>query len=278
MAHFDQVAYRGPTTDKGPSPGIWQHIPRNVLAGRDGVHFFEDFLSFGVGTAVASNVGLYAANSGAWRSYEDTGGAIDMLETEVDGVLKVTTDTTDNDEMWLCPGTAKTVLGKITDGDSGRVAFEVRVRFPQIVTQNLFLGLSEEGCAVADTITDAGVFITTKDMIGFQVVEGASSTMTFSYQKASQTRQVPITALQTLVADTWYKFGFLYTSFGPNTKRIRVFLNGAEQSTYVTATNIAAATFPSGEELNILLGLKNGAGAATRMDIDWVRFAATQNR
>jgi hypothetical protein len=120
--------------------------------------------------------------------------------------------------------------------------------------------------------------LATKDFIGFSVVEGASSTMTFMYQKASQTKQVVIATLKTLVAATWYKFGFLYTSAGPDAKRIRVYVDGVEQATWVTATNLAAPTFPSAEELNVLLGLKNGAGAATGMDIDWVRCAGTAGR
>jgi hypothetical protein len=112
-------------------------------------------------------------------------------------------------------------------------------------------------------------------MIGFNLAEAASATMTFAYRKAGQALTVNIAALKTIVAATWYKFGFLYDGAAPTNKRIRVFVDGEEQSTYVTATNIAAATFPSGEELNPLIGLKNGAGAVTQWDVDWVRVGYT---
>lgn len=268
----DLVSYAG-LSGVGPSDAIWQHVPADVLAGRSGFYLHEDFTAFDG----ASNA--YRGSSGAWKSYEDTGSTVAVLETEVGGVLKITTDTTDNDEIWLGPGPATQVLGKITTGDSEVLAFECRVRPNQIVTQNFFCGLMEEGCVAENTITDAGAIATTKDHLGFAVLEGASSTMTFKYGVASATFQTPISSLKTIVAATWYKFGFLYTSKGPDSKRIRVFVDGVEQSTYVTATNIAATTtFPSDQELNPIIGLKNGAGAATRWDVDWIRCAGTGGR
>ena len=261
------VNYQGQAT-KFPSIAIWNRVEQALRGNLGGIILEDNFLSFN--GSVTSNVGTYSSQAGGWLSYEDTGSTVATIETEVGGVLKITTDTTDNDEIWLQPGGAKQVIGKITSGDSGLLAYEIRVRPNQIVTQNAFFGLSEETLAAADTVSDAGAFAS-KDMIGFNLAEAASSTMTFAYRTAGQALTTPITALKTVVAATWYKFGFLYDAQAPTSKRIRVFVDGVEQSTYVTATNIAATAFPTGEELNLLMGLKNGAAAATRWDVDWVK-------
>ena len=266
------IAY-GNFSHNGPSAAIWHRMQQQFTARQGGFLWHEDFLGFG--GSVTSNVGSYASTGGWWNSYEDTGATVAQLATEVGGVLKITTDNTDNDEVWLSPGSATSVMGKITSGDAECFAFEARVRASQIVTQNLFIGLSEEGCAVADTITDADAMITTKDWIGFRVNADDDAYWDFTYQKASQTPQIVIDDMQLIAVDTWYKLGFLYDSSAPISKRIKIFINGAEQSTYVTAANIAAATFPSGEELNVLMGLKNNAGAITRMDVDWIRVGST---
>lgn len=273
MITAHNIDYRG-LAHVGPSVGIWHRLQQQMNARNCGFIWHEDFLGFG--GSVTTNVGSYASTGGWWNSYEDTGATVAQLATEVGGVLKITTDTTDNDEVWLSPGSATSVMGKITSGDAEVFAFEARVRASQIVTQNLFIGLGEEGMAVADTITDADVMITTKDWIGFRVNADDDAYWDFTYQKASQTAQIPLDDMQLIVADTWYKLGFLYDSAAPASKRIKVFVDGVEQSTYVTATNIAAATFPSGEELNALMGVKNNAGAAVRMDVDWIRVGCTQ--
>ncbi len=262
------VNYQGLAT-KWPSIAIWNRVEQAARGSQGGFIWEDNFLGFN--GSVTSNVGTYSSQGGGWNSYEDTGAVVAPLATEVGGVLKMTTDATDNDEIWLSPGTATSVMAKITSGDSGVLAFECRVRPSQIVTQNAFFGFSEEGCAVADTITDSDVMITTKDWIGFRVNADDDAYMDFTYQKASQTAQIVIDDMKLLVADTWYKFGFLYDASAPTAKRIRIYVDGVEQSTYVTATNIAAATFPSGEELNVLMGLKNNAGAATRWDCDWIK-------
>jgi hypothetical protein len=75
------------------------------------------------------------------------------------------------------------------------------------------------------------------------------------------------------VADTFVKLGFLYDPSAPPAKRIKVFVSNVEQSTYVTAANIAAATFPDGEELGFLFGMKMGSAVLAEAAIDWWAFA-----
>lgn len=259
----------GVNSDRGPSPALWGRI-REVTDPNDAYEIFDDFLNFN-GT-VSTNVGTYSGQGGGYRSYEDTGGSIVNLASEVGGVLRITTDTTDNDEVWLQPGSATSVFGKISDtaGEDKLLIFEARVRFGQTANGNAFIGLTEEGLAAADTITDAGAWAD-KDAIGFLVLEDDSDGIDFIYKKAGQTLQTKISVAQQITADTWYKLGFVYDPNAPEAKRITVFVDGVDEGTYVTATNIATATFPDDEELQPLFGVKNSSGAVTRIDLDWYR-------
>jgi hypothetical protein len=105
----------------------------------------------------------------------------------------------------------------------------------------------------------------------FWFLEDDSDGIDFIYKKAGQTLQTKISVAQQITADTWYKLGFVYDPNAPEAKRITVFVDGVDEGTYVTATNIATATFPDDEELQPLFGVKNSSGAVTRIDLDWYR-------
>jgi len=237
---------------------------------RAGFFIGDDFTGFG---EAAANV--YVGEAGMYTSYEDTGADITPMATETGGVIQFsTTAATDNDEAWLCPGEATSVLGAISDtADADKLTiFETRVRFPAITAQNVFFGLSEEGCAAADTKDDDGDLAAAKDLIGFDVNEDDPDAVAFVYQLASGGLVTPIAITQTLVADTWYKFGFVYDPKAESAYRITVYVDNVANGTYVTGTNIAAATFPDGEELNFLAGIKESAATAVTFDMDWWAF------
>lgn len=266
------VKYTGRNSDKGLSPALWGRIPLSKMVDpNSGKFVFDDFLTFG-GT-VATNVGTYASGGGAYLSYEDTGGSIAQLATSVLGEVKLTTDTTDNDEVWMQPGGAASVLGAIsnTAGNDCLLIFEARVKLSQITSGNAFVGLSEEALAAADTITDADA-LADKDLIGFAQLAADLDAFAFVYRKAGQTAQTKIAVAHTIVADTYVKLGFVYDPLAPAAKRITIYVNGTDIGVYVTATNIAAATFPNAEELNALFGVKNGAAAAKALTVDWWAF------
>jgi hypothetical protein len=266
------VKYTGRNSDKGLSPALWGRIPLSKMVDpNSGKFVFDDFLTFG-GT-VATNVGTYASGGGAYLSYEDTGGSIAQLATSVLGEVKLTTDTTDNDEVWMQPGGAASVLGAIsnTAGNDCLLIFEARVKLSQITSGNAFVGLSEEALAAADTITDADA-LADKDLIGFAQLAADLDAFQFVYRKAGQSVVQVEDVAHTIVADTYVKLGFVYDPLAPAAKRITIYVNGTDIGVYVTATNIAAATFPNAEELNALFGVKNGAAAAKALTVDWWAF------
>lgn len=257
------------------SQAIWADLPDELFTDPNaGIYRLEDFHNFGQSYPVANNIGFYVGRAGPYKSFEDTSAAIAQDPTRR-GTLKMTLPATDNKEAWLQSNSGVGNLGAITSGSSGRKTwFEASgVEFSQIVTQNFRVGLAEEGLAVENVVADDGTQ-PDKDFVGFSIDEDASATLNFTYSKAGQTAQIPIATLQTIVADTAYNLGFVFDPTDPNvSRRLRVFLNGAEQTTYVTATQIAAATFPSGEELAFLIGGKtSGAAAKTFYCTGW-RFA-----
>ena len=235
-----------------------------------GFMFYDDFLNFGA-IAAATNA------SGGYAGYIDTGNTIKALATASGGVVQFLTDGTDNDECWLTTGGNSGVLGAISDtaGSDKLTIFEARVRFGQIGnTYNAFVGCSEEGLAAADTVTDAGA-MADKDFIGFAVLEADGDALKFVYRKAGGAMQTVFTYGTALAASTWYNLGFVYDPVAPASQKIKVFINNEEQNTYVTAANIAAATFPDGEELALLAGIKNGGAAASSLDVDlWAFYQA----
>jgi hypothetical protein len=253
------------------SDALWADLPSEVLYDPAvGVYREEDFINFGQSALVASNVGWYVGKAGPYKSYEDTGNSVAQDPTAL-GTLKISIDS-DNDETSLQSNAGTGVLGKITSGGNGRkLWFETRIAAGQIVTQNLFVGLMEEGCAAVGTIGDTGT-LADKDYIGFQVAEGASSTLTFTYKKAGQTAQTPLTNLATLAANTYVNVGFVFDPGIGAAQRIRVYVNGVKQGTYVTAAQIAAATFPSGEEMSFIYAASAAAATKTFYCQGW-RFA-----
>ena len=267
--------HQGQDGGRGLSPRLWKSVAQQSMSPdglSQGYMAGDDFRTVALTTAVSANVGRYAGEAGGYLSYEDTGGAIAQLATESGGVLNITTDGTDNDEMWLQPGMATSVLGMISDtaGSDKKLIFEARFRVSKVTnTLNYFIGLSEEGLAAADTVTDAGA-LASKDLIGFWVTEADGDSLKFGYRKAGQALTTVGTFGTALAASTWYKVGFIYDP--AETKKIRFYVDNVEQTDYVTATNIAAATFPDGEELNFLAGVKNGTAAISYIDLDWWNF------
>lgn len=268
------TVHKGKSGGRGLSPRLWSKVANQALSpdgSSNGYFFYDDYLTFANTTAVATNVGRYASQGGGYLSYEDTGGSITQLASEVGGAIRIATDTTDNDEVWMQPGMATSVMGKVASSSGKLMIFETRFRVGQVTdSYNIFLGMSEEGLAAADTVTDAGA-LADKDFLGFWVTEADGDSLKFGYRKAGGALQT-IATVGAIAASTWYKVGFVFDPDEPSSRRIKICLDNIESSTYVTGSQISASTFPDGEELNFLAGLKNGAGAIKTLDLDWTGF------
>jgi hypothetical protein len=270
----------------GPSAAIWSKFAGGGLNGGNGraVFLYDDFLSVGESVAVSSNIACFASQVGQYKAWVDTSATLAQLETAgTGGVLKFSIDATDNHEINLCQGGAGTsaatsVFGAINrDTNPQLTAFECRFKVSSVVDDVLaiFLGLMEENGGVHNAkVDDTGVTID-NDYIGFDSVHtnggttGTNAKLRFVYKKDGQTAQTVISTLQTMVADTWYKVGFVYDPFADAAKRITCYLDGSPKTTYITDTQMNAATFPDGEEMGLTAIAKSGTGTASNLQIDW---------
>lgn len=253
---------------EGPlSPRLWDKGFKQMLS-PDGVSgasgFFDNFMNFGSITASGSVGGYYG-----YIEVDATAGAIQNVANKLDGVIKLLTSTDaadgDNHDTVLTTGGNAGTMGVISDtaGSDKLLIFEARVMFPSVTNGDgsVFIGMGEEGLAAANTplVDSSGHTVSSDDLIGFLVTEDDNDALKFVYRKNGQTAQTVLTYGTALSANTWYNLGFRYDPAAPASKRIAIFINNVEQSTYVTATNIAAATFPDGEELALVAAIKNSA-------------------
>lgn len=273
---MDKIQYKGYTAGLGPSPAIWADCPvlEMILDPAIGYHFFDDFLNFSDHIS-GQNVQQYA-------SYIDVGVTIKSLATAVGGVIQIAGNDADNDEGSITTGGNAGVVGVISDTAAAarKLWFEARIRSVTTVANEgigFFLGLAGEGLAAADTLDDDTTdVVATKSFIGFNNLVADGDSLDFLYQAVADSapqRPTGLQECQLMVADTWYKLGFVYDPDAPADSRIKVFVDGTEQATKITATNIAAATFPDAEEMALLLATKVGTASECKFDMDWWRFA-----
>ena len=267
---------------RGLSPDLWTRILEKRGYDPSTVGFFFD--DFVAGPYIAAT-----GTNGNWYAYLDSGNLITKptgitLANGEMGLCSLYADASDNDSPAMCLAGGN--IGgpfKISDtaGEAFPLAFECRFQLSSVAddVSAIFLGLGEEAIPANECKADDTGVMVDKDYIGFNSVHtnsgttGTNAILTFVYNIASggSSPVTLISTLKTMVASTWYKVGFLYDPSADTTKRIRIFLDGEEQSTYVTGTQIAvAAAFPDGEELVPTFINKAGTGTASSLILDWV--------
>lgn len=244
-------------------PVLWDLYQRRARTNditEDGYFRFWDFDNWG--DRIATDVFM-----DGWKMNLDTGGTIVQVTTELGGVLRLTTDATDNDSIDAMEGGGVGTVS-ITSGGTAALAFDSRVRFTQVTdTYNQFYGLTASGSAADNGFfSDTG---TTADRgcIGFTVLEADGNALEFTWKKAGQTAQIT-TGLKAIGGATWYQLGFVFDPAERDAAhRLKIFIDNAIVG-YLSDTEIAAATFPSAVLLGAGISLKNGAAAIKSNDID----------
>jgi hypothetical protein len=270
------------------SPAIWNDalgsaLPADGING--GVLAGDDFTNFaGWSPAIGGAVVIPAAaeqSAGGYAIYTDTATSASSVAAKSAAVntCRMATGGTDNHEVWLTTGSNLGALGSITDtaGSERFMAFEAVFSVGQIAanTGAAFVGLAEPGLAAADTkANDTGV-LASKDLIGFDTVQADPSLLNVVYRKAGQALVTVEAAAATLVADTLVNVGIVYNPKSKPSEKIRFYINN-EVVAVASATNIATATFPDGELLAFLAGIKTGAASAAYLDLKKWRFFQSQ--
>lgn len=268
MSNF--VRYTGQSV-RGLSPALW--LPALKMREDDPSRvgfFFDDFENF--------SQHISAQNTQRYSSYIDTGVTMKqsavLSTTNLDwGVMEVAGNDADNDEGSITTGGNSGVLANITSGGELGVIFEARLKKAAVTADSsaFFIGLAEEGLAAADTLVDNTGALASKDFVGFQVLHDSGAGVDAVWRKAGQAVTNPTsgTDIATMTADTYIKLGFIFQPWAASEKRLAFYVNGAETTVYGTATNIAAATFPSGEELALLFATKVGSAVESKLQLDW---------
>lgn len=271
-------------TDRTRSPAIWGDCPWAAIKEGfvDGVCDGDEFMVVGDENG---------NDTGGYERYIDTSNTILQLAVDTTahttgsrgGVLRMLNDGTDNDGPVIQRGGA-TSAGQYLIGNASGAAwktwYECRVRISSIADDvaALFAGLFQTGAAADNGVLtdDTGDIVDSTSCIGFRTLHvnsgttGLNASVDFVYQDSAQTAPtVAATAIHTLVASTWVKLGFVYDPFAPAAKKIKIFVNNREQSSYITTTNIDASTFPESDALLPAFAQKAGTGTASNFDIDW---------
>lgn len=257
------MSFTGGVTPPASVRGVSEKILNKLsyekaqLYGRDGYTYFNDFLTGAAGLTTSAGTGCTV-----------TGNA------QAGGAIRISMDGTANDEASFGPadaGSAPYAFG-ITSS-LGKVAYEIRLRKSLITNNSLAFvaGLGAAGLVADNTLADSTGALADTNFVGFQVLNAAGATVNFVWRASGQTLQTGISGVATLTAATYVSLGFVYDPTDVPAKRIRVFVNGVENATGITSTQMAAATFPSAVQLNPLVACIVGSGAAAvTLDADWL--------
>jgi len=254
------------------SPRLWSRLVEHMMTpdGRNpGVFLYDDFDSFPNLTVTTAAGQLQPPNGYfAYIEADATVGAIKQIATEPSAIQLLTSNDAadgDNHNTVLATNGNSGVMGVISDSDPRLLICEYRFKLNSVTNGDgsIFLGLGEEALAAAATpIADSsGHVVSDDDLIGFFIGEDDNDALKFLYRKNGGVLQTVMTYGTALAADTWYNVGFVYDPAAVASKRIKIFVDNVEQQSYVTADNIAAATFPDGEELAMYAAIKNSADA-----------------
>lgn len=268
---------------RGLSPRLWSRIGSHGAApdGSQGFFISDDFLKFqGFTNAISGTTALPSTtvpSPDGYKIYVDSttsASGVSRLATEPGGVARFAPGGTDNHLAIMGAG----ILGElsVTAGEEKLTIFEARVRLhTQVSSGSTFIGLGTDSL-VADggLIADAGGLLATGAGIGFRTKEDDPDGFDVVYQAASQTEQVVSDAAKVIAADTWVKLGLCYDPAAQPSKKISFFVDNAELTSYVTSTNMSAATFPNSVLLGPVIAAMTQATTTRGLDCDW--FACYQ--
>lgn len=143
---------------------------------------------------------------------------------------------------------------------SQKIYFEARVRFNESLTTSppdFFLGLSSKDTSIIGSGANTSV-----NHIGFEIIDEDGTVDFVSEKSSSRDKDDTIT---TVVADTWYKFGFVVNGVTSITK----YVDGVKDGTLMTDTDdlpIVEMAF------SLVCQASATASAQPEVDIDWYRI------
>lgn len=272
MAHMVNPKWGGAQQIEMGSGAIWHDMPNNINEPGKGWMLFDNFSH--LPKHASTSGGAVTAALGDYHCYLDQGGYIRSPTVAVaDPGIECGADGDNEIVTLIHGGSAKALLSS----SAPAMWFEGEFSTSLITSasQGIFFGLVERTLAATDVLLSDSDAVADLNLIGFKKTE-AAATLTFTYKADGQTAQVPIASAATLAAATPVRVGFklLPASRTSSSKRIYVYVNGADVGTYITKTNMDAATFPS--DINLGFGCSANNCTATNPGVatfKWWRLA-----
>jgi hypothetical protein len=256
--------WRGMAPPEGMGP--WGNS-YTTESGNTAFGFFDQFMSFHTTTLI----GPYLILKGTGCTVEqvaDTATEKGLVQLTIDGDA-------DNDEAVLQWGRGLGAPFKLANKD---LAFECRFTVSATTASkwDMAVGLGDVSMGTTDLLfTDSDV-LADKNFLGFVKLLAESTDWDGAYKAAGQTYQdgatkTKLNALKTMTATTYTKLGFRYRA---NPATVEWYVDnvrpgGLSAPARLTATEVAAATFPTGF-LAPIIGIKDGAGTTgVNIKLDW---------
>lgn len=269
------IRYTGSTGDRLLSPLIWQKCPiSQIQSGQvDGIFEFDDFVKYQTtasGTVNAHGMPTFDGSAAV------RGGAPATTAANRGGALELFT-TNDNEEAALERGgsvSAPYIISN-TAGIDRKFWFECRIK--NSLVDNVgewFVGLAAPGTLIANFHNDNGTDYSDTSFIGFTQHEDDGNSIDFTYQAIGNAFSNVATNIGVPTADAYNKLGFVYDPDAPNARKIKIYVDSVEQSTYVTTTLIDTATFPETEALGLGIAIQASSADDRTVSLDW--WAAAQ--
>lgn len=265
----------------GLSPRLWGRVTGSMMASDGNKRLVLAGDDFMCPKATDTYTDLFSEQ--AYTSFINAGETILGLADEKGGVLALYHGATvaDNDEVWMVAGDGTSTFCTIsnTAADAHLTAFECRVKFSSIVNGvcSFFAGLATPAACAAEALADdTGAIKATTSFLGFRNLLDGDNIQCIYQAVADSAAVINVAAAGVLAADTFVKLGFVYDPDEVAARRITWYIDNVALSTYVTATQIAAATFPDAEAMTFMFGWKNTIGTTpttTEGAIDWWSFA-----
>lgn len=256
------------TNFRGPSVAVFGDLSKWRADADAGKCMFvnEDFIT---PTALASGTAQNGHYALLDTSCTLTGGGINDTAKEL-GVLLGTTNNTDDDEIGYQLGLGNQWRIGNTAGNTGKLAFEARVKVSEVTDNacSLAVGLIEGPVAANHVDDNTGEIKDSLSFIGFRSLYDDGNAMDIVYQDTGASAVQTLLANAAIIsANTYVNLGFLWDPDNEDAKYVRFFVNGTESNTWVTKTQLDASTFPEDEGMVPCVILKQFGGAAAAMTV-----------
>lgn len=239
----------GSASGGGFSPMIWSDCPRGLM-----------LLDPTAGHFLGDNFHTWHGDGHDYQLVGTNDTCVQVAASK-DGVVRLTTGATNNDEAAIAYG--NDAAGCIKADATTDWWYEARVKVNQgNVAKGHFVGLAEETGVGADLFTDDTMAMKVIDSIGFQLL--AATDVAAKWQAVMHLNGGARVAIDTDVGTpsttSYVKLGMKSVS-----GTVYFYVDGA----FVASTTSATTNFPLDQVMAPTFGIKTGKAAAVTLDIDW---------